>query len=377
MQPEGTSSLIRKLLIPVFLSVAVLSCVGVGLVVFTGSARNNLNPLESFVLRLTLSTRGKDLETPLGSDPTAIRFIIAKGDTASVIGKNLLDEGFIKDADLFRNYVRYYGLDSQLQAGTYFLRKTYTIPQIALALTNAGASSVTIQVIEGWRVEEIAAAIDANPMLTFKGADFLKLVGPGAFVAPDIVKRLGLPVGVSLEGLLFPDTYVIPPDATAADLVARMVAQFNLKITDQMISDAKSKGLTIYQVAVVASIVQREGFHDEELPLIASVYLNRFRLPMTLDADPTVQYALGNKRDPSTWWPQITQADYRGVISPFNTYLNVGLPPTPIAASGIASIQAVIYAPTTPYLFFRGTCNGDGHLKFATTFAEHQANACN
>src|SRR5262249_411291 len=151
--------------IPAFLGVAAFSCLAVGILIFFGPVKNNLNPLESFVLRLSLSARNKDLETPIGSDPTAIRFIISSGDTASVIGKNLLDAGFIRDADLFRNYVRYYGLDSQLQAGTYFLRKIYTIPQIALALTNAGASSVTFQVIEGWRVEEIASAIDANSLL--------------------------------------------------------------------------------------------------------------------------------------------------------------------------------------------------------------------
>lgn len=377
MPVERFSPTVLKLLIPALLSVAVLACVAGGLLVLVNPVQNGLNPVESFVLRLSLSTRGKDLETSIGSDPTAFRFAISKGDTASVIGKNLKDDGFILDADLFRNYVRYYGLDSQLQAGTYFLRRTYTIPQIALALTNAGASSITVRVIEGWRVEEIASAIDANSMLLFKGSDFLQLVGPGAVVAPDIAKRLGIPIGAPLEGMLFPDTYVIPPDATAADLVARMVGQFDAKITDQMVIDARAKGLTIYQASIVASIVQREGFHDEDLPLIASVYLNRLKTPMPLDADPTVQYALGNKRDPSTWWPQITQADYRGVSSPFNTYLNTGLPPTPIAASGLKSIEAVLYAPSTPYLFFRGTCNGDGHLQFAVTLAEQEANACN
>src|SRR5262245_54260694 len=113
MPSEESRSLLRKLAIPTFLGVAAFSCLAVGILIFFGSVKNNLNPLESFVLRLSLSKRSKDLETPIGSDRTAIRFTIASGDTASVIGKNLVDGGFIRDADLFRNYVRYYGLDSQ------------------------------------------------------------------------------------------------------------------------------------------------------------------------------------------------------------------------------------------------------------------------
>src|SRR5512142_3108826 len=164
---------------------------------------------------------------------------------------------------------------AQLQAGTYFLRKTYTLPEIAAALTNAGASTVTVQVIEGWRMEQIAAAIDANPLLAFKGADFLKLAQIGAEVPADFAARVGLPAGRSLEGFLFPATYTLPADAPADELITRMLQTFNEQVNDQMKADAQKAGFTLYQAVTLASIVEREAVVPDERPLIAGVYLNR------------------------------------------------------------------------------------------------------
>ncbi len=368
--------LIRNLLIPVLLGVALLSCVVIAFVVLRKPVNNHLNPVESFALQILLSTRNQALQAAAGTDPKPIRFVISKGDNASTIAGNLLAQGFITDADLFRNYVRYYGIDAQLQAGTYFLKKTFIIPQIAQVLINAGASTVTVQVIEGWRLEEIVRAIDGNPMLAFTGADFLKLAGPGAVVPPEFAARVGLRPGQSLEGFLFPATYTLPADAPADELVTRMLANFDAQFTDQMKADAQAQNLTIYQVVTLASIVEREAMVPDERPVIAGVYLNRIKASMTLDADPTIQYALGNSRDPSTWWPKITVQDYRSVQSPYNTYLNPGLPPGPIANPGLASIIAVVHPQPSSYLYFRTTCTGDGRHKFAVTFAEQQANAC-
>src|SRR5262245_47629774 len=107
MLAERLKAVLRNLAIPIFLSIASVACVGVAVLVLVNPVNNGLNPLESFALRLSLSSRTKDLETPMGSDPTAIRFVIDRGDTASAIGKKLLQDGFVSDADLFRNYVRY------------------------------------------------------------------------------------------------------------------------------------------------------------------------------------------------------------------------------------------------------------------------------
>ena len=367
----------RNLLIPVILGFGLMLCF---LLVFVGlvfrSPNPNLNPAESVALRLMMSLRRSDLDATAAPDTAMVKFVINPGDTAGSIGANLVAQGFISDADLFRNYVRYSGIDNKLQAGTYFLQKSDSLREIAAALINSGSNSVTVQVIEGWRSEQIAAAIDANPMLNFKGSDFLRLVGPGAVLPADFVKKNGIPAGKSLEGFLFPDTYSLPAGAPADELVNQMLAQFNAKINDQMRNDLRAKGLTLYQVITLASIVEREAVKDDERPIIASVYLNRLAVPMTLDADPGIQYALGNSRDSSTWWPNLTLDDYHGVISPYNTYINQGLPPGPIANPGISSIQAVIYPQTTTYLFFRADCSGNGRHRFSRTLAEQQANGC-
>jgi UPF0755 protein len=106
---------------------------------------------------------------------------------------------------------------------------------------------------------------------------------------------------------------------------------------------------------------------------IAGVYAHRLRIGMKLDADPTVQYPLG---EPGDWWTQITQADYTNTISPYNTYLNFGLPPGPIANPGISAIRAAANPEISDYIYFRAECDGSGYHRFALTFAEHLANGC-
>jgi UPF0755 protein len=186
-----------------------------------------------------------------------------------------------------------------------------------------------------------------------------------------------LPEGATLEGYLFPDTYSLPRDkVTARDVILTALRNFDKKVTPQMRADLQAQGRTLYDAIRLASIVEREAGVEQERPTIAGVYLNRLNDGMALDADPTIQYALGNTRDPETWWPQITQDDYQGVQSPYNTYLNVGLPPGPIANPALASIQAAIYPEKHPYYFFRTSCNNDGTHVFAKTLEEQIAHAC-
>ncbi len=256
------------------------------------------------------------------------------------------------------------------------LSPALTIPQIAQVLTNAGADQIAFRVLEGWRIEQIVQAIDATPMLSFSGSDFQALVGPGAVPPAWFSQVVSIPAGTSLEGFLFPDTYQLPLNATAADLRDTMLHNFLQRITPDMRSAAAAEGLSLYQAVILASIVEREAVFDDERPTIASVYLNRLHQGMTFDADPTIQYALGDSRTPGNWWPQITQSDYQNVASPYNTYLHNGFPPSPIANPGLASIQGALHPNQTDYLYFRATCTGDGHHNFSVTFAQQQANGC-
>jgi UPF0755 protein len=358
--------------------IGFVAAVGLIIIVLVGSDVPNkaLNPFEGFWLRLTIAANTARLNSAVApTDQATVRFAVDKGQGAAAIGANLAAQGLIADADLFRTYVRYTGLDSNLQAGLYLLRRSQTIPEIARALTNSGASIASIRVIEGQRLAEIIQTINATPNLAFSGGDFLAVV-QGQGVPAAFLSSVGAPPGASLEGFLFPATYQVALDTSAVGLRDKMLAAFNASLDAQARADAARQGLTLYQVVTLASIVEREAVVADERPVIAGVYLNRLRLPMTLDADPTIQYALGIQRDGKSWWPQITQADYRSVISPYNTYLNAGLPPSPISNPRQASILAVIYPRTSNFLFFRASCAGDGRHQFAESFQQQVNNAC-
>jgi UPF0755 protein len=304
-------------------------------------------------------------------------FIVDSGETASGIGERLVANGLIDDAELFRLYMRYYGLDRNIEAGTYQLSANMTIPEIGLALTNAAAVEVVVRITEGWRREQIAQGIDRTTDLPFTGADYLLATDSG-FPIPESTRLAAvMPLGASAEGFLFPDTYRLAADATAADLVQKQVENFASKVTPQLEADAAVQGMTLYQIVTLASIVEREAVLAEERPLIASVYLNRLRQGIKLEADPTVQYAMGYQALTDQWWNlSLTQSDYSTADSPYNTYLYPGLPPGPIANPGLDAIRAVIYPEQSPYLFFRASCDGSGRHNFAVSFDEHLTNEC-
>jgi UPF0755 protein len=155
-------------------------------------------------------------------------------------------------------------------------------------------------------------------------------------------------------------------------VVDRILSEFDKQFTAQMRTDAAKKNLTVYQAVTLASIVEREAVKDEERPIIASVFLNRLKINMKLDADPTTQYAIATS---ANWWPPLN-LDPRTINHPFNTYVNTGLPPTPIANPSLKSMQAVIYAAETKYLYFRAKCDGSKTHNFSVSYEEHLSYGC-
>ncbi len=364
------------MLVFMFIALVLLAGVGIaGLFVVSGGRPVDFVPfVQTTLIRLALTGRDADLARTISADATPIRFEVQSGDVPRTISNRLLDANLIADADLFVDYVRANDLDVQLEAGVYFLTRAMTIPQIAVSLTDSRSSQFPFRILEGWRMEEVAAIIDTNPYFGFTGADFLNLVGRGAVVPSDFATLVGLPPGVSLEGFLYPDTYQIPAQVTPEMLRDILLDTFEQNLTPEIIASAAQQNLTLFEAVSLASIIQREAVHDDEHGRISSVYRNRLRDGMKLDADPTVQYAIGAVN--GNWWSQITQADYTGVISPYNTYLNTGLPPSPIANPGISAIRAAVFPETTPFFYFRARCEADGYHNFARTFEEHVANGC-
>ncbi|MBC7812529.1 MAG: endolytic transglycosylase MltG [Burkholderiales bacterium] len=324
--------------------------------------------------RFSISLREDDLARPFGTDENPIRFTVNSGDTPRIIADNLLNNSLIADADLFVEYARASQLDTQFEAGTFFLNQTQTIPDIAQRLTDSRSSFIPFVIIEGWRLEEVADVIDSNPLFGFSGNEFLSVVGPGATIDPAFAQRIGMPQGASLEGFLYPDTYQLPPDITPQELANTLTQRFFEQVGTQLASDAEAEGLSLYEVVTLASIVEREAIHADEDAIVASVYRNRLDDGMKLDADPTVQYGLNGER--GSWWPNITRADYTNVVSNYNTYLSTGLPPGPIANPGLSAIRAAAYPEESEFFYFRAACTGSGYHNFARTFEEHVANEC-
>ncbi len=267
--------------------------------------------IQTAIVQLRLAGRQDDLARSISSDTTPIRFNIASGDTPRVIAANLFANNLVVDPELFVDYVRVSDLDVELEAGVYFLTRAQTIPEIALSLTDSRSSQFPFRILEGWRLEEIVDIVDQNPYFGFSGEDFLRVVGPGAPQDASFAAFVGLPVGASLEGFLYPDTYNLPAVITPEMLRDTLLDQFIAEVGTTLKAEADAEGLTLYEAVTLGSIIQREAVHPDEHPRISSAYRNRLRDGMKLDADPTVQYGIGFEN--GTWWPQTTRRRSRPI----------------------------------------------------------------
>ncbi len=336
-------------------------------------------------------------DTPVGEDGRRITITVESGSTDAEIGALLLERGLIRNQLAFQEAVRRAGREGSLQAGVYDLSPSMTPSQLVAALRQEAGEEITITLREGWRLEEITAYL-ATTRLTLNVDEFAALAKnpPGDLIAShDFLAAL--PVGASLEGYLYPDTYRVDANATARELVEKLLGTLGLRLTDEIRAQIAAttiggSPMTIHQAMTLASIVEREAVLDAERPLIAGAYLNRLTTPgWRLDADPTLQYGLATAEHGTaavsnwgsiTWWAQLLTGGGDVVLPEeligYQTYTHDGLPPSPISAPRIASIAAVA-APNTAdgYFFFVAACPGgvrDGSHYFAVTLAQHNAN---
>jgi UPF0755 protein len=329
-----------------------------------------MSSLERTLIGLYLNLRKSDIESPAGSDSTAVVFTINPGESAATIAPRLQREGLVADSQLFLYVVRYRGLDAQLEAGEYELRADMTMEEIIDNLQHGRLREVTVTIPEGKRAEEVAALLEESGIVDSES--FMAAVRSGS-TAYDFLSDRPADAPTTVEGYLFPETYRIPVDYDAAQILDLLLSTFGERFTVEMRQAAANEGLTVHQVVTLASIVEREAVVAEERPIIASVYLNRLEQGMYLQSDPTVQYALGYQEDTGQWWkiPMSLDEDVQ-VDSPYNTYMYPGLPPGPICSPGLASIEAVLNPADTPYLFFFSKF--DGSHAFAETYEEHLRN---
>ena len=336
-----------------------------------GPASPELEPLERLYLAGYLILFAGDLDSPAGDSSIQHELVIEQGQNAADVVAQIKGAGIIADELLLRNYLEFRGFDTAIEAGSYLLHAAMTPREIAEVLQRARPQEIKITVFEGWRREQIAQAV-ALSGLDISESDFA--AASASLIEGYAFSELIPPLG-SMEGFLFPDTYLVNPDITADELVQMMLENFNIRVGVDFVNGYNAQGLNLFQAVTLASIVEREAVVDDERELIAAVFYNRLRQGIKLEADPTVQYSVGLHVDGSWWKAPLTFEDLE-FDSPFNTYIYIGLPPGPIANPGLLTMKAVAFPLETDFLFFRAACDQSGRHSFSTTFEEHQQNAC-
>ncbi|MCL4871040.1 MAG: endolytic transglycosylase MltG [Anaerolineae bacterium] len=388
-EPKGRANSARWIARLALLFIGLTSCLTASFLLYsrwqeaqTGSriliegGSPNLNPAQRLYLQTYLINNADKLEKPTSRATIPTRFVITPGQGASEIAAALQAANLLDNPDLFLNYIRYYGLDSQLEAGEYILTPPYTTPELAQTLTQALAREIELRFLEGWRVEEMANYLAAVRPAAIDSQQFLAIAQrrtPFDLSRYDFLASL--PANASLEGFLFPDTYRIPTDADTAYLIHLMLTTFGERVTPAMRQGFAQQGLTVYEAVTLASIVERETPQVQERPLVAGVFLNRLQQNIRLQADPTVQYAVGYQPDSGSWWKNPLYIVDLELDSPYNTYVYAGLPPGPIANPSLTSMQGVANPANTSYIFFVADCTNStpgAHL-FSETYEEHLA----
>lgn len=327
--------------------------------------------LEDMPLYLYLQQHLGDLNAA-SSDPTPIPFSIAAGDLPVDIAARLERAGLIKSAETFINLIKYKRIGTKIQAGDFVLRKTMTMNEIADALQHGYAKLIKLTVLPGWRAEEIADYFAVMGLKNFSKNQFLQLVREGKFNHA-FLKDRPKTASPSIEGFLLPETYIVPFDMSNEALITLMLDTFDQRMTPAMRQQAAAAKITLLEAVTLASIVQREAVVDSERPIVASVFWNRVKKKMFLQADSTAQYAIGYQAATKTWWKSpVTLEELTNADSPYNTYRNAGLPPAPICNPSLGTIAAALQPAQTDYLFFFS--KGDGTHVFAKTYEEHLQN---
>jgi UPF0755 protein len=293
------------------------------------------------------------------ADPSGVeaRFDVLSGSSLWRIASDLEHAGIVRDARALVLLARWRGVDASVRAGEYALSPAWGTERVLDELVSGHVITYEVVLPEGLTAVEIAARLEAA---TLTHADEFLAVARDAAVA----REFGVQ-GTSLEGYLFPETYRMPHGLSAKQVARVLVDQFHTQ-WKPLEADAAARGLDMLQTVTLASIVEKETGAAEERPLVASVFANRLAIGMRLESDPTTIYGIPN------FDGNLTRAHLEDETNRWNTYRIVGLPPTPIANPGAASLAAVVHPAASEYLYF--VARGDGTHVFAHSYSEHLAN---
>jgi len=292
--------------------------------------------------------------TPLEARTTTEDVSLKAGSSLRSVGQQLVQQGVLQEPWSFEILVRLFGKAGDIKAGNYQIAAGTTPYQLLVTLTNGNTTQASITFIEGWTFQQMRVALNAHESVRHMTM---------AFTDQQILAEVGATEEIA-EGLFFPDTYYFTPQSSDKDILKRAYATMQQKLATAWAGrDAGLPYATPYQALIMASIIEKETGRAVERPQIAGVFLNRLRLGMRLQTDPTVIYGVGERFDGN-----LRKKDLL-LDTPYNTYTRAGLPPTPIAMPGLGAIEAALHPMKTRALYFVG--KGDGSHAFSSTLAEH------
>ncbi|MFA5248545.1 MAG: endolytic transglycosylase MltG [Patescibacteria group bacterium] len=328
-------------------------------------------------LLLFYFTYQRNINRPLDVRGEKKIFVVPTGISVGQVGQKLFKEKLIRSDFFFQLYCRWSNNENKLQAGAYELSPSANIKEITaiLAAGKTISKETVITFIEGWTSRDIAKKIEEAGFFSIK--DFYALAGEpftqcqkNSPLLKNYASQFDFladkPNCQGLEGYLFPDTYRVYANASADDIILKMLANLDKKLTSEMRADIKKQNKTIYEIITMASVIEKEVAKEEDMKIVSGIFWNRLENSQPLESCATLAYILGVNK--AIYTIEDTQTD-----SLYNTYRHQGLPPGPISNPGMAAISAAIYPTETSYFYFLSRSD-NGETVFAKTYAEHLQN---
>nr|WP_207952104.1 endolytic transglycosylase MltG [Paenibacillus turpanensis] len=311
------------------------------------------------------------LPVEAGTEP--VKLSVAGGSGSKEIARALEQNGLIKDDFIFLLYLKANGQGSRFQAGEYEMKPGLTLREIVDKLNKGEVVSeetIRFTIPEGYTLPQIIERLTEQGLNRDKLWSIASAVPPS--LSSDAVKKIPSVPGVKyvLEGYLFPETYEMPKDSTELEVLERLAKELDRKLAglpNGWEQQLQVLGIDFHGMMTIASLIEREVAVAHEKKLVSGIIYNRLREKMPLQIDATVQYLFEKQKD------RLYEKDLQ-VESPYNTYLNSGLPPGPIASPGLSSIEAALYPEQTKFLFYVTKKDGSREHLFAETFEQHKKN---
>ncbi len=317
--------------------------------------------------------------TPVSNKAEVVNFVVSSGENVQDIAQNLEEKELLHSVFVFKAYILSKGKEESFKAGHYSLNTSMSIKDIVKKITSGETlkDTRTIKIIEGWTLEKISQYLEDKQM--FSQEDLLAVTGY-PMVNYGHNKDLGEPLdfsktfpfleskpsNYSLEGYIFPDTYEVYKNSSPKNVIVKMLSNFDRKVTEQMMADIQAQGKTLHQIIIMASLLEKEVQTQEEMKIVSGIFWKKIDRGEPLCSCATLAYILGE--DKAKYSITDTKID-----SPFNTYQNTGLPPTPVCNPGIKAIRAAIYPTQTDYNYFLSPLGSDNTV-FSKTRQEHLRN---